>query len=286
MDSKNTIRDFLISRRERLTPEQAGLSTFGSNRRVKGLRREEVAMLAGVSADYYVRLERGNIEGASDSVLDAICRALQLDEVEREYLYKLARSAKSKIRPAAKSSQKMIRPNLQLILESIPDNPVFIRNGRMDLLGVNALGRAVYAPILNSSIAAGNLARWVFLDRDAMDFYDDYPKISADTVGVLRLEAVRASDDPKFTQLLGELSAKSELFRQLWANHRVTRHNGGKKTFNHPQVGVISLTYEPFQIIADENLIMNIYSAEPGSETAQKLRLLGTLVASNLDALT
>jgi transcriptional regulator with XRE-family HTH domain len=283
MDSKATIKEFLVSRRARLSPEDAGLPSFGANRRVAGLRREEVAMLAGVSADYYIRLERGNLDGASDSVLNAIARALQLDDVEIEYLFSLARSSAGTKSKTSKPATKALRANLQLVLDSIQTNPAFVRNGRMDLLGANALGRAVYSPILTSRIAESNMARWVFLDPAAVDYYVDYSRIAADSVGVLRLEAVRSADDPKFTQLLGELSAKSELFRQLWANHKVVRHYGGTKSFCHPQVGLLTMSYEPFSILADENLIMNVYSAEPGSDTAEKLQILGNWLASSAD---
>lgn len=282
MDSKATIREFLVSRRARLTPEQAGLPNFGANRRVAGLRREEVAMLAGVSADYYIRLERGNLDGASDSVLNAIARALQLDEIEIEYLYSLAHASRQKVRPA-KSAGKALKPNLELLLNSIETTPIFIRNHCSQILGTNSLGRAIYAPILNSRIAAGNFAKFVFLDPAAQDFYVDYKKIAEDMVGSLRLESVRSENDPQFIQLLGELTAKSELFQQLWANHKLMRHTGGQKSFNHPEVGLITLTYEPLNLVTDDNLRMTIYTAEPGSESAQKLALLGTWAASTAD---
>lgn len=279
MDSKTTVKEFLVSRRERLTPEQVGMPNFSSNRRVKGLRREEVAMLAGVSVDYYIRLERGNLDGASESVLNAIARALQLDETETDYFFDLAKASSSKPKTNKRATQSL-RPNLQAVLESFQTVPAFIRNSHLDVLGTNALGRAVYSPILESRIADGNMARFVFLDPTALDYYGDFQKIAEDTVGILRLAAVKDGDDPKFTQLLGELSAKSELFTKLWANHRVNRHVGGQKTFNHPQVGAMTFTYEPFQLVANDNLLMNVYTVEPGSESAQKLQLLGNLAST------
>lgn len=285
MDAKATIREFLISRRSRLSPADVGLPDFGSHRRVVGLRREEVAMLAGVSADYYIRLERGNLDGASDSVLNALARALQLDELETEYLFDLARTVRQKKQPA-KSTNKALKPNLQLLLSSIESTPFFIRNHCSDILGANSLGRALYAPILSSHVAAGNFARFVFLDPAAKDFYVDYQKIAEDMVGSLRLESVRSENDPKFIQLLGELTAKSELFQQLWPNHRLMRHVGGQKSFNHPEVGLITLTYEPFSLVADDNLRMTMYTAEPGSDSVDKLALLGAWYASNLELQT
>lgn len=279
MYSKLTIKEFLVSRRERLTPEDVGMPNFSSNRRVKGLRREEVAMLAGVSVDYYIRLERGNLDGASESVLNAIARALQLDETEVEYFFDLAKAA-SKNTKKIKRTAGALRPNLQAVLDSFQTVPAFVRNSHLDLLGTNSLGRAVYSPILESRVANGNMARFVFLDPAALEYYGDYMKIAEDTVGILRLAAVNDGDDPKFTQLLGELSAKSELFTSLWANHRVKRHLGGQKTFNHPMVGAMIFTFEPFQLVANDNLIMNVYTVEPGSESAQKLQLLGNLVST------
>lgn len=276
MDSKSTIKEFLVSRRSRLTPEDVGMPNFSPNRRVTGLRREEVAMLAGVSVDYYIRLERGNLDGASESVLNAIARALQLDDTETQYLFDLAKTGSKKT--SLKKTAGTLRSNLQAVLDSFQSVPAFIRNTHMDLLGTNALGRAVYSKIVESRIANGNLARFVFLDPDAPDFYDDYQKIAEDTVGILRLAAVNDGDDPKFTQLLGELSAKSELFTRLWANHRVKSHIGGQKTFNHPTVGSITFTFEPFRLVANDNLLMNVYTVEPGSESAQKLQLLANLV--------
>ncbi|MEY4992904.1 MAG: hypothetical protein RIS82_26 [Actinomycetota bacterium] len=281
MDTKQTVKEFLVACRSRLSPEQAGLQAFGGNRRVAGLRREEVAMLAGVSADYYIRLERGNLDGASDSVLNALARALQLDTTETTYLFDLAKSARSGVPTRATASVKGLRANLEQILASIHDVPVFITSGRLELLGANKLGRALYSPVFESGIAQGNIARWIFLDANSQDFYVDYAKICEAAVGTLRLEALRAADDPKFQALIGELSSKSESFRTLWAKHRVYRHPGGTKSIIHPLIGQITLTYEPFQVLAEGPVSMNIYTAEPGSEAEQKLTILGAWVAEN-----
>ncbi len=282
MDTKATVREFLVACRSRLSPEDAGLQVFGGNRRVAGLRREEVAMLAGVSADYYIRLERGNLDGASDSVLNALARALQLDATETGYLFDLARSARTGIAGKSTSTTKALRPNLAMILDSIHDMPVFVTSSRLELLGANKLGRALYSPIFESHIAQMNLARWIFLDPASRDFYPEHQKLSEGAVGTLRLEALRAADDPKFQALIGELSSKSEEFRVLWAKHRVFKHPGGVKSFNNPIVGLVTLTYEPFQVVAEGSPVsMNIYTAEPGSESAQKLQILGAWVAEN-----
>ncbi|MEO0027723.1 MAG: hypothetical protein RL716_1054 [Actinomycetota bacterium] len=284
MDTRATVREFLVACRSRLTPEDAGLQVFGGNRRVAGLRREEVAMLAGVSNDYYVRLERGHLEGASDSVLNALARALQLDATETGYLFDLARAARIALPSKGPSVARGLRPNVARILDAIHDVPVFVTSTRLELLGANKLGQALYSPIFESGIAQMNIARWIFLDEKAKDFYVDYPKIADSAVGTLRLEALRSADDPKFTSLIGELSSKSELFRNLWAKHRVFKHPGGVKSFNHPLVGLVTLTYEPFQVIADTGVGMNIYTAEPGSETEEKLKIIGAWAAENQGA--
>lgn len=282
MDTKATVKEFLVSARSRLTPESAGLQVFGGNRRVAGLRREEVAMLAGVSADYYIRLERGNLDGASDSVLSALARALQLDATETSYLFDLAKASRVGNAGKIATGTKGLRPNLAKILDSIHDMPVFVTNGRLELLGANRLGRALYAPIFESHIAQMNLARWIFLDPASRDFYPEHQKLSEGAVGTLRLEALRAADDPKFQALIGELSSKSEEFRVLWAKHRVFKHPGGVKSFNNPVVGLVTLTYEPFQVVAEGTPVsMNIYTAEAGSESEQKLKILGAWVAEN-----
>jgi transcriptional regulator with XRE-family HTH domain len=186
------VRSFLITRRAKITPEQAGLTFYGGNRRVPGLRREEVAMLAGVSADYYVRLEKGNLSGVSDSVLDAIAGALQLDEAERLHLRDLARAANaSPARAARRRPPRQIRPGIQLILDGMNETPAFVRNGRLDILAINALGRALYSPAFTGSAVPVNLATFRFLDPAARDFYPDFDESAHTTVALLRTEAGR-----------------------------------------------------------------------------------------------
>lgn len=280
-DRKAEIREFLTSRRARIRPEQAGLPWYGGNRRVPGLRREEVALLAGVSVDYYTRLERGTATGVSESVLEALARALQLDEAERVHLFDLARSAsaaprRSRQRPAARP----IRPSVQRMLDAITGAPAFVRNGRMDLLAANRFGRAFYAPHFDSPHGPPNSARFIFLDPRATDFYADWEQVAADAVAVLRSEAGRDPYDRGLSNLVGELSTRSEAFRTRWAAHDVRFHDTGVKRFHHPVVGDLELTYETLELAADEGLRMFVYTAEAGSKSEQALSLLASWAAT------
>ena len=231
-NNRADVRDFLVTRRAKITPQQAGLTLYGGNRRVPGLRREEVAMIAGVSADYYTRLEKGNLSGVSDGVLDAIAGALQLDEAERLHLFDLARAANaSPARAARRHSQQQLRPGVQLILDGMTDIPAFVRNGRLDILGVSALGRALYSPVFSGPARAVNLARFQFLDPAARDFYPEFADSARTTVALLRTEAGRDPFNASLTGLIGELSTRSEEFRSLWAAHDVRLHRSGRKHF-------------------------------------------------------
>jgi transcriptional regulator with XRE-family HTH domain len=217
MDVRSEIREFLSSRRARISPAQAGLPAYGGNRRVKGLRREEVAMLAGVSVDYYVRMERGNLSGASENVLDALASALQLDEAERDHLYALARESGTGTRRRTRKTQGNIRPSLQQVLDAITDAPAWIRNGRHDVLAMNQLARALYAPVLADPRRPANTTRFVYLNPAAAEqFFVDYDQIARDAAAMLRLEAGRNPHDEDLIALVGELSTRSELFRQRW----------------------------------------------------------------------
>ena len=283
MDNRTEIRDFLTTRRAKITPEQAGLPVYGGNRRVAGLRREEVAMLAGVSVDYYTRLERGNIAGVSDSVLDALARALQLDEAERAYLFDLARvanttatTARTRRRPAGQH----VRPGVQRILDAMATAPAYVRNGRLDVLAANQLGRAVFAPIFAHPARPANIARFIFLDPAAGEFYVDWDRIAGDAVALLRAEAGRDPYDRGLTDLIGELSTRSETFRTWWAAHNVRFHRGGVKELHHPVVGDLTLMYESMEIPADQGLRLNAYSAEPGSPSQDALNLLASWAAT------
>jgi transcriptional regulator with XRE-family HTH domain len=280
VDTKNEIREFLTSRRARITPQQAGLPVFGDNRRVPGLRREEVAMLAGVSVDYYTRLERGNLSGASESVLDAIARALQLDEAERAHLFDLARAAGPMGRTRRRSAPKQVRPSVQRILEAMTDAPALVQNGRLDILAANRLGRALYSELYLDPTRPVNHARFTFLDPRAHDFYPDWDRAANDGVALLRAEAGRNPYDRGLTDLVGELSTRSDEFRTRWAAHNVRSHQTGAKHFHHPVVGDLTLTFEMMELAADPGLNLLAYSAEPGSRSEEALNLLGSWAAT------
>ncbi|MDT0548974.1 MULTISPECIES: helix-turn-helix transcriptional regulator [Streptomyces] len=286
------VRDFLSTRRARITPLQAGLPVYGGNRRVAGLRREEVALLAGMSVDYYVRLERGNLSGASDSVLDGLAHALQLNEAERTYLYDLARaSTPSGRRPTVTASR--VRPTILRLLDSMTDVPAYVRNARFDILAANALGRALYAPVFDSPLFAQrgpvNTARFLFLDPAGQDFWVDWDKGADDSVAFLRTETGRAPHDKALTDLIGELTTKSDDFARRWARHDVKIHRSGVKNLRHPLVGDLALPYEAMDLPADPGLRLNFYTPEPDSPEREALSLLaswastGTVVPSRND---
>jgi transcriptional regulator with XRE-family HTH domain len=275
------VRDFLVTRRARLTPQQTGLTFYGGNRRVAGLRREEVAMLAGVSADYYTRLEKGNLTGASDSVLEAIAGALQLSEAERLHLFDLARTANtSPARAARRRPAPEIRPGIRLILDGMTDTPAFVRNGRLDILAINSLGRALYSPVFANPGSTPNLARFNFFDPAARAFYPSFGESARTTVELLRTEAGRDPFNPSLTGLIGELSTRSDEFRALWADHNVRLHRTGLKRFRHPAVGVLDLMFEAMALEADEGLTLTAYTAEPGTPADDGLTLLASWAAT------
>jgi transcriptional regulator with XRE-family HTH domain len=281
MDTRNEIREFLTSRRSRITPEQAGLPSYGSHRRVKGLRREEVAMLAGVSVDYYTRLERGNLSGVSESVLEALVRALALDEAERQHLFNLARSSNAPTRARRNgSTQPSVRPGVQRILDALSLAPAYVRNGRLDILAANQLGRAVFAQVLEDPKQPANLARYQFLDPRSREFFTDWDVRANDAVALLRAEAGRDPYDKGLTELVGELSTRSDEFRVRWAAHNVRLHRTGIKTFHHASVGRLELSYEALELPGDPGLSMLVYTATSGSASDDALRLLASLAAT------
>jgi transcriptional regulator with XRE-family HTH domain len=281
IDPRSEVREFLTSRRARIGPEQAGLPAYGGNRRVKGLRREEVAMLAGVSVDYYIRMERGNLAGASESVLDALASALQLDEAEREHLYALARESGSGSNRRKRRTPGTVRPALAQVLDAITDAPAWIRNGRHDVLAMNQLARALYSPVLADPRRPANTARFVYLNREvAEEFFVDYDKITRDAAAMLRLEAGQNPHDEDLIALVGELSTRSELFRKQWASQDVRFHRSGQKRLRHPAVGQLDLNFEAMELPADPGLALNIYTAPAHTPTADGLRLLASWAAS------
>lgn len=276
VNPSSEVREFLITRRARITPQQAGLMAYGANRRVKGLRREEVAMLAGVSVDYYTRLERGNLAGASESVLDALSRALQLDEAERAHLFDLARAAHGSGAARRRPVSSRVRPGVQRVLDAMTGAPAWIRNGRADMLAANALGRALYAPAFDDPARPANTARFTFLSPQAREFYRDWDRTARDMVAVLRAAAGRDPYDKALSGLVGELSTRSDEFRSMWAAHDVLFHRTGRKDLHHPVAGDLDLTYEAFELSADPGLTMLVYTAEPDTPTAQALGFLAS----------
>jgi transcriptional regulator with XRE-family HTH domain len=282
MDHRTEARDFLSSRRARLTPEQAGLTVYGGNRRVAGLRREEVAMLAGVSVDYYTRLERGNLSGVSESVLDALARALQLDEAERSHLYDLARTAGPGARPRRASAQQRVRPNVQRVLDSISTAPAYVRNGRFDILATNRLGRALFADLFTAQARTVNLARFLFLDARSQEFYVDWEQVARDCAAALRGEAGRNPYDRGLTDLVGELSTRSEEFRTWWAAHDVRHHRTSTKRIRHSVVGEIEVTGEALELPGDNGLTIITYTVEPSSSSEEAMAFLSSWAADHV----
>lgn len=286
MDNRSEVRTFLVSRRARLTPDAVGMPT-SSNRRVAGLRRSEVAALADISVEYYGRLERGAIAGASSSVLDAISRALRLDDGEREHLFDLARAADgipASGRPRRRADRpQQTRPNLGWVLSAITGGVAFVRDQHHNMLAMNDLARAFYTPIIGDGGRTPNLARFQFLDPAARDFYPDWQHFAEMCVDIMRAEAGRDPHDKGLQDLVGELSTRSEEFRALWGAHNVRAPGAGTKRFNHPLVGEVSLAYEELDITAEHGHVMIVYTAEPGSPSAERLGLLASWNAAAPD---
>lgn len=282
--ARQEMREFLATRRSRVTPQQAGLPNYGGERRrVQGLRREEVALLAGVSTDYYTRLERGSATGVSDSVVEGVARALQLDEAERRHLFALIRTSGRSGPPRRRpSSRQQVRPTVQRVVDSMVGTPAVVSNGRLDIVHANPLGRALFAPVFAFAEPARppSSARFVFLDPSAKDFYRAWDAVADDTVALLRAEAGRDPHDRLLTDLVGELSMRSTEFRTRWAAHDVRLHTSGVKLVNHPVVGDLDLPYESFPLPADVGLSLVSYTPEPASRSAEALDLLASWVAT------
>jgi transcriptional regulator with XRE-family HTH domain len=274
VDHRKDVQDFLASRRARLTPEQAGLRIYGDKRRVKGLRREEVAMLAGVSVDYYARLERGNLTGASASVLEALVRALQLDEAERQHLYDLAHSAGTAPRPQRRPKPAAAPRSAVLgILSGMTTIPAYVRNARMDIVAANDLCQALYGGALDDDQLPLNLARYVFLEPHSRGFFVDWDSVADDLAGALRVEAGRNPQDRSLGDLIGELSTRSEAFSTRWARQQVRLHRTARKRLHNPVIGDIELTGDALELVAD-GLTLIAYTADAGSPAEDQLRLL------------
>ena len=278
MDNRTEVREFLSTRRARLSPERAGLPTFGGDRRVPGLRREEVALLAGVSVDYYTRFERGNLTGASESVLDALARALQLDEAEREHLFDLARAANGSPLPRARrrTVKRDVPASVQRILDAMVGVPAFVRNGRLDILAINQLGQALYSEAFADPARPVNLARFAFLDPRSRNLYPDWDAAADTAVALLHTEAGRDPYDKSLTDLVGELSTRSDDFRRRWAQHDVRLHRSGVKEFRHPVVGELKLPFDALELPAQAGLTLTAYPPETGSREEDALKLLAS----------
>src|SRR3954467_14976413 len=261
-----------MSRRARVKPEQAGVYVpDGDVRRVPGLRREEVAHLAGVSADYYTQLERGDVDGASDSVLNALARALRLDDAERLHLFDLARAG---IAAPLAPPRGVVRPSLQQTLDAFTGGMALVRNRQWDYLAANALGRAVYEEIFDGRTGDPNHVRYVFLDDRARTFFDDWPRVAQDTARILRSETGRDPDDPEPAALVKEVSEASAEFRAVWAQHDVRLPAIGTHRFHHPRVGTLDLVFVSAALRADPGLTLLLATAEPGSPSDTALRQL------------
>jgi transcriptional regulator with XRE-family HTH domain len=283
MDTAQDIREFMATRRARITPEQAGLPDFGARRRrVAGLRREEVAMLAGVSTEYYVRLERGNAKGVSEAVLEGISRALQLDEAERAHLHDLVRAANDGARPHRRRSRPpRVRPGVQQLLDAMTDVPAIVQNGRGDIVAANRLGAAFYSEMYVQPQRPVNFGRFVFLDPRSRLFYPEWDAAARQTVALLRSAAGRDPYDRALSDLIGELSMGSEAFRTLWASHDVRLHHFGAKRVRHPIVGDLELAFEALQVTSDEGLSIITYTAPPDSPSRDALQLLANWAATH-----
>jgi transcriptional regulator with XRE-family HTH domain len=287
VDNRTEIRDFLSSRRAKITPEQAGLPAYGGRRRVPGLRREEVALLAGVSVDYYTRLERGDLKGASDSVLDAVASALRLDEPERAHLNNLAQAANNAQRVRRRRPlQEGLRPTIQRILDAMTGAPAYVRNGRRDILATNRLGYALYSELYLDPARPVNVARFVFLNPRARTFFLDWTSAANDMVAALRAEAGKNPYDRELSVLVGELSTRSEEFATRWAAQNVRFHRSGFKQIRHPIVGDLQLSFEAMDLPADPGLSLIVYSAEPGSTSEDALNLLASWTVTDEKSMT
>jgi hypothetical protein len=267
----NEIREFLTSRRARVTPERAALPKYGRHRRVAGLRREEVALLAGISVEYYTRLERGNARGVSESVLDAVSQALQLNEAEHAHLLDLVRTANAERQPRRTAGPQSVRPSVARLVDAMTTMPACVLNGRLDILYANDLAKALFSDVLRDPVRPPNLARFTFLDPRSKALWVDWEKAARDTVAILRAEAGRNPYDRALSDLIGQLSTRSGEFRVQWATHDVKFHRTGTKRIHHPLVGDLTLAFESLELPADPGLSLLTYSAETGSASERAL---------------
>ncbi|MFC8529760.1 helix-turn-helix domain-containing protein [Nocardia sp. NPDC057227] len=281
MDEKQAaraaVREFLRSRRDRISPAEAGLPPVGTRRRVQGLRREEVALLAGISPEYYIRLERGQATGPSSAVVESIATVLRLDDDERAHLDRLLAAltpeARKRRTPPATAT---ISPGIRVLLDSIDHLPAVVCSPRLDLLAANDLARALYAGMLDTD-GPVNSARFLFLDEHAArNLFPEWERVAADAVSILRSEAGRHPDDPELIALIGHLSTRSPAFRTRWAAHDVKTHRAGTKVFRHPLVGTFTLPFENLTIDNSADQVMTVFTPRPGSPEHDAIRLLAS----------
>ncbi|WP_327072772.1 helix-turn-helix transcriptional regulator [Kitasatospora purpeofusca] len=277
------LAEFLRTRRSRLRPEDVDLPDFGGRRRVAGLRREELAQLAGVSVDYYTRLEQGRVGNPSDAVLDAVARALRLDPEEAGHLHRLARTRPTRAggsggtgRGPARGSAapQKVRPSMARLLDAMPDVPAVVMGRRMDILAWNSAAAALLGDYATLAPAERNIARITFLDPASRTLFDDWVGCARENVAFLHLEAGRRPDDPRLAELIGELSVRSQEFRQWWAEHPVRDKTSGRKVFRHPLVGRMELVYDTLRSADDPDQALVTYTADPGSPSEDALRML------------
>lgn len=281
MDDLGDLGTFLQSRRAHVPPESVGL-IIGGRRRVAGLRREELAQLAGVSVDYYTRLEQGRATQPSEQVLDALSRALQLDDAACEHLYRLARQRNRRPQPTVYPAT--VRPQLRQILDTMSDYPAMILNHRIDVLAYNPMAALLYCDLDRVPVGDRNLARMIFLDADRFDLYADRPSCTAETVAHLRHAAGEFPDDPELAALIGELSIGSRRFSELWAAAEVSVRGHGPLRFHHPTVGLITLHQERFTLPDGSGQELITLAPEPDSIDEDSLRLLAALGVGDGDA--
>lgn len=274
LDRRAELSEFLRTRRARLKPEDVGLPDFGRHRRVPGLRREELAQLAGVSVAYYTRLEQGNGRNVSAEVLDSIARALRLSDAEHNHLTHLAKPKTHKKKPAARTEQ--VRGALRQLLDSLDGVPAYVSGRRGDILAWNRMAAAVFGDWDELPAPQRNWARLVFLSPEYRELFVEWEQKASDIVSFLRMEAGCYPDDPRLSALVGELSVKSEEFRRLWATHDVREKSYGVKRLRHPLVGDLTLDFESLRLADDDGQALTMYHAEPGSPSAEALRLLAS----------
>jgi transcriptional regulator with XRE-family HTH domain len=274
LNPRAELSEFLRTRRARLKPEDVGLRGFGRYRRVPGLRREELAQLAGVSVAYYTRLEQGNGRNVSAEVLDAIARALRLSDAEHAHLTHLAKPKQQKKKPAVRAQQ--VRVTLRTLLDTMDGVPAILVGRRSDLLAWNRMAAAVFGDWAELPTQEQNWARLVFLRPEYRDLFVDWERKANDSVALLRMDAGSHPDDPRLSALVGELSVKSEEFRRLWATHDVKETCHGVQRLHHPLVGELDLRIETFRLADDPEQSLVTYHAEPGSPSAEAIRLLAS----------